>query len=112
MPVGPWPFGPARRRVYQNCMAPDVAESFRILRRGGRWLVIGSDGPDVLYGCMELADRVRTAGRLPSGIDVADGPAFKIRGTNLFWMKYGDKGYDWPVTRENFPWFFDRTLMP
>ncbi|MFN0172183.1 MAG: hypothetical protein ACKV22_37760 [Bryobacteraceae bacterium] len=87
------------------------AESFRILRKGNRWFVIGSDATGVLYGCLDLADRVRNDGRLPQSIDVADGPAFKIRGTNLFWMKFGDKGYDWPVTRENFPWFFDRTLM-
>ena len=91
--------------------APGQAEAFRILRKEDRWLVIGSDASGVLYGCQELAARVKVAGRLPAAIDITDAPAFKLRGTNLFWMKYGEKGYDWPVTRENFPWFFDRALM-
>jgi hypothetical protein len=95
----------------QAQFAPGRTEAFRILRKGDRWFVIGSDAPGVLYGCLDLADRVRKDGRLPPEIDATDGPAFKIRGTNLFWMKYGEKGYDWPVTRENFPWFFDRGLM-
>ncbi len=95
----------------QAQFAAGRTESFRILSKGSRWFVIGSDASGVLYGCLELADRIREHGSLPASIDVTDGPAFKIRGTNLFWMKFGDKGYDWPVTRENFPWFFDRALM-
>ena len=51
------------------------------------------------------------SGRLAPELNVSDGPAFKIRGTNLFWMKWGEKGYDWPVVPANFPWFFDRALM-
>lgn len=90
---------------------PGQTEAFRILRKQNRWFVIGSDASGVMYGCMDLAERVGKGRALPSEIDVTDAPAFKIRGTNLFWMKYGEKGYDWPVTRENFPWFFDRALM-
>jgi hypothetical protein len=47
--------------------------------------------------------------RLPEQLEVVDRPALKIRGTNLFWMKQGH--YDWAVTSQNFPWFFDRVLM-
>jgi hypothetical protein len=46
---------------------------------------------------------------LPSELDVTDGPAFPIRTTNLFWMKQAT--YNRPITRQNFPWFYDRKLM-
>ncbi len=83
-------------------------EAFRLLRRGNDWLIVGSDQSGVLYGCLELARRTAAAKSLPEELDFTDRPAFRIRGTNLFWMK---RGYNWPVTPENFPWFFDRALM-
>jgi len=91
---------------------PDLAaraETFHIGRVGDRWVVAGSDPSGVLYGCLELARRISASGRLPRAIDVTDGPAFRIRGTNLFWMRQGT--YNWPITRANFPWFYDRKLM-
>ncbi len=86
-------------------------ESFRLESGNGQWTVTGADASGVLYGCLELARRVQETGALPANLHIADGPAFKIRGTNLFWMKGGAKGYNWPVVPENFPWFFDRQLM-
>ncbi|MCX6621038.1 MAG: hypothetical protein NTY38_08135, partial [Acidobacteria bacterium] len=98
--------------------APDAARfkpgesgAFRLVTQGQEILVSGSDPAGVLYGCLELIRRVSATGVLPGRLDVTDRPAFKIRGTNLFLMKSGEKGYDWPITRENFPWFFDRSLM-
>ena len=86
-----------------------ATEAFRLKRSGNDWLVAGSDPSGVLYGCLEMARRIEADRRMPAQLDVADRPAFKIRGSNLFWMKQGH--YDWAVTPENFPWFFDRTLM-
>ena len=88
---------------------PNTSEAFRLMRSGRNWWVVGSDPSGALYGCLELARRIEENHRLPEQIDVTDRPALKIRGTNLFWMKQGD--YDWPVTPENFPWFFDKALM-
>jgi hypothetical protein len=91
---------------------PDFAarpESFHLGRVRDRWVVAGSDPSGVLYGCLELARRISASRGLPRAIDVTDGPAFRIRGTNLFWMKQGT--YNWPITRENFPWFYNRKLM-
>lgn len=85
------------------------AEAFRLRRSGNDWQVIGSDPSGVLYGCLELARRIEEIHSLPAHLEVTDRPALKIRGTNLFWMKQGN--YDWAVTPENFPWFFDKTLM-
>jgi hypothetical protein len=86
-----------------------ATEAFRLKRSGNDWLVVGSDPSGVLYGCLEMARRIEADRRTPAQLDVTDRPSFKIRGSNLFWMKQGH--YDWAVTPENFPWFFDRTLM-
>jgi hypothetical protein len=84
-------------------------EAFHLGRAGDRWIVAGSDGSGVLYGCLELARRIAASHGLPKDLDVTDGPAFRMRGTNLFWMTQGT--YNWPITPEHFPWFFDRKLM-
>jgi hypothetical protein len=91
---------------------PDFAgktESFHLGRVGNRWVVEGGDPSGVLYGCLDLARQISASRGLPRTIDMTDGPAFRIRGTNLFWMKQGT--YNWPITRSNFPWFYDRKLM-
>ena len=85
------------------------SEAFHLSRIGNDWLVMGSDPSGVLYGCLELAHRVSVSKTLPDRIDFTDRPAFRIRGTNLFWMKQGD--YNFPVVPKEFPWFFDRALM-
>ncbi len=87
------------------------SEAFYLGRTGDEWVVEGSDASGVLYGCLELARLVKETHGLPEHPNLTDKPAFKIRGTNLFWMKWGEKGYNWPVTPQNFPWFFDRDLM-
>jgi hypothetical protein len=85
------------------------SEAFLIRRAGRDWLVVGSDSSGVLYGFLELARLAAASNSLPETIDLKDGPAFRLRGTNLFWMKRGK--YNWDVTPDNFPWFFDRALM-
>ena len=107
--------GQRSSRLFDNfsnipAFAPGASEAFRLLRRGNQWLVIGSDASGVLYGCLELSSRIRSAKALPEQIDFVDQPALRIRATNLFWMKTGGN-YDWAVVPENFPWFFNRELM-
>ncbi len=87
----------------------NTSEAFHLEQRGNEWWVAGSDPSGVLYGCLELARRMEESRGLPQQLDLTDRPVLKIRGTNLFWMKQGN--YDWAVTPDNFPWFFDRTLM-
>ncbi len=89
---------------------PDrTSEAFAWKRANSDWLIAGSDPSGVLYGCLEFARQISANHALPRERDFKDRPAFKIRGTNLFWMKQGS--YDWAVTPDNFPWFFDRGLM-
>lgn len=90
---------------------PSETEAYHIERSENDWLVIGSDSSGVLYGCLELARRIQAAHALPPVIDLTDKPAFKLRGTCLLLMKYGNGWYNWPVTPANFPWFYDRKLM-
>jgi hypothetical protein len=90
---------------------PKGPEAFLISSALGkaRIAIWGGDDSGALYGCLELAGRIQREGKLPKQINLMDEPKLHLRGTNLFWMKQGD--YDWAVTPENFPWFFDRALM-
>jgi hypothetical protein len=91
---------------------PQAQEAFLIRQVGKTWVVTGSDPSGVLYGELELADRVRATNALPSGIDDMEHPALKLRGTCIGMQKqeitYDDAEYDYPYTRENFPFFYDK----
>jgi hypothetical protein len=88
------------------------SETFRLLRKGDSWLVAGSDPSGVLYGCLELARRIRTSGALPLSLDVVDQPQFVLRGTNIGMQKteviYDGAVYDYRYTPEEFPFFYDK----
>ena len=91
-----------------------ASEAFRLLRRGDRWLVIGRDPSGVLYGCLELARRVKQEGKLPAAIDFADRPQFRLRGPNIGMQKtaitYDGAMYDYRYTPEEFAFFYDKRL--
>ncbi len=89
-------------------------------------LAAGADGDDgparirvsgmgptgALYGCLELADRVRGRGGLPAVLELEEAPAFKLRGAciglQLTSKLPGRETYEYPYTPENFPWFYDK----
>lgn len=79
---------------------------------GGPLTIRGSDDSGILYGCLELIERTQKEGHLPDTIDLADGPAFKLRGPCIGMQKpyilkeYGE--YNYPYTPELFPFFYDR----
>ncbi len=74
--------------------------------------VAGGADSGALYGCLELAKRIRESGRLPADLHVADAPQFKLRGTCIGMQKTfilpNRKVYEYPYTPELFPWFYDR----
>lgn len=76
--------------------------------------VVGSDDSGVLYGCLELSARIRTAGKLPDELQFSDHPAMTLRGTCVGMQKTyilpGRKVYEYPYTPDLFPWFYDKTL--
>jgi hypothetical protein len=91
---------------------PQAQEAFLIRQVGRSWIVTGSDPSGVLYGELELADRIRAAHALPGGIDDMEHPALKLRGVCIGMQKqeitYEGAEYDYPYTPENFPFFYDK----
>ena len=83
-------------------------EGYRLTVAGGKARVEGFDAAGALYGCLELGRRVRDLGRLPDSLDLTDGPRLSMRGTCILLMKLGT--YDYPVTPEEFPFFYDKAL--
>jgi hypothetical protein len=83
-------------------------EGFRLVATADRVRVSGFDDAGAMYGVLDLAKRVRDAGRLPENVDFSDAPAMTLRGTCVFLMKLGT--YDYPVTPQEFPFFYDKPL--
>ena len=89
-------------------------EGFMIVADKKRIRIAGADGSGALYGCLELADRIRSTGRWPMGLRVKDHPEMVLRGACIGMQKPallpGRGPYEYPYTPENFPWFYDKTL--
>lgn len=90
-------------------------EGFRLLEwRNRSYLVIGADATGVLYGCMELARRIRESKHFPSNIDFFDAPHMVLRGSCIGLQKPyylpGRTVYEYPLTSATFPWFYDKKL--
>jgi hypothetical protein len=90
-------------------------EGFRFDLTGKNDLVITSgDDSGALYGCLELARRIRAEGGLPMIANFADKPAMALRGTCIGMQKTyilpGRKVYEYPYTPELFPFFYDKAF--
>jgi len=80
----------------------------------GSLTVVGGDDSGMFYGCLELARRIREAGRLPGDVNFHDAPKFVLRGTCIGMQKTfilpGRHVYEYPYTPKLFPWFYDKKL--
>ena len=89
-------------------------EGFTIQSSGKTIYVGGADQSGTLYGCLDLADRLKTDGKLPMKINITDQPEMVMRGTCIGLQKTaylpGRTVYEYPYTPENFPWFYDKAL--
>jgi hypothetical protein len=78
------------------------------------FFITSADDSGTLYGCLELARRIRDSGALPKKLNVRDKPAMTLRGTCVGMQKTyilpGRKVYEYPYTPELFPWFYDQAL--
>ena len=88
-------------------------EGFSILSSNDREIIIeGTDPSGALYGCLELADQVRSTGKLPANISFNDRPQMVLRGACIGLQKPtylpGRHVYEYPYTPETFPWFYDK----
>ncbi len=90
----------------------DAKEAFVLRRVGNTIIVAGYDASGVLYGAMELADRIRAAHALPAALNYQDHPQLKIRGAALGLQKpeitYDGAEYDYRYMPDEFPWFYDK----
>lgn len=81
---------------------------------GGPFVISGGSATGALYGCLELADRVAQEGELPRGLAFGDAPAYQLRGPAIGLQKTKVEPprltYEYPITPERFPWFYDRSL--
>jgi len=91
---------------------PDAKEAFLLRRLGNTIVVTGYDSSGVLYGAMELADRIRATHALPATLDYEDHPQLKLRGAAIGMQKpeitYEGAEYDYRYTPEEFPFFYDK----
>ncbi|HEX5218684.1 MAG TPA: hypothetical protein VFZ59_03890 [Verrucomicrobiae bacterium] len=90
-------------------------EGFRLaLLKDNDIAVAAADDSGLLYGSLELARRIRAAGKLPNDLNFSDTPAMTLRGTCVGMQKTtilpGRKVYEYPYTPELFPWFYDKAL--
>ena len=88
-----------------------TAEGYTIAKNKKGITVTGNDATGVIYGCVELAERIHQAG----GLDiqpVTEAPQMVMRGTCIGLQKTvylpGHGVYEYPYTPENFPWFYDK----
>jgi hypothetical protein len=87
------------------------AEGYSITKDKKGFVVSGNDATGVIYGCVELADRIRQKGSLDIE-PVQETPGMVMRGTCIGLQKTvylpGHAVYEYPYTPENFPWFYDK----
>ncbi|MGH3487922.1 MAG: hypothetical protein ACRDP8_08405 [Actinopolymorphaceae bacterium] len=89
-------------------------DGYHLAALPGRLVVVtGGNDTGVLYGCQELARIVRERGEIPRDLARGETPQFVLRGPAVGLQKTTieppRQTYEYPVTRERFPWFYDRT---
>jgi len=99
----------------KNKVATAKKEAYTIYTdKNGSIYIAGHDASGTLYGCIELADRIKDTGKLPTALLFTDQPEMVLRGTCIGLQKPdylpGHDVYEYPYTPETFPWLYDKTL--
>ncbi len=91
---------------------PDAGEAFLLRRLGKTVVVAGNNASGVLYGTLELIDRINAAHGIPAELDFEDHPQLKLRGFAIGMQKpeitYEGAEYDYLYTPKDFPFFYDK----
>ena len=100
-----------KQHIYLSCSNSGPAEGFTITKDKKGIKVSGNDATGVIYGCVELVDRIRQKGSLDIE-ETQETPGMVMRGTCIGLQKTvylpGHAVYEYPYTPENFPWFYDK----
>lgn len=99
----------------KNKISTTQKEGFHIYTgQNGALYIIGNDASGALYGCIELADQIKSSGKLPTQLSLSDQPEMVLRGTCIGLQKPdylpGHDVYEYPYTPETFPWLYDKAL--
>lgn len=104
-----------KKAVASFHLSPNVAakkEGFSIVSGSGKTIISGYDDSGVLYGSLELADKIKSGGKIPEKLSLSDQPEMVLRGTCIGLQKPyylpGRTVYEYPYTPELFPWFYDK----
>ncbi|HEY3761672.1 MAG TPA: hypothetical protein VGN23_07985 [Verrucomicrobiae bacterium] len=109
--------GPGRIILDQPHESNEKPEGFHIyLSDINDLVVVSKDDSGTLYGCMEIAKRIRAEGKVPTDslADFHDAPAIRLRGPCVGLQKTyllpGRHVYEYPITPDLFPWFYDKQM--
>ena len=122
------PEGRSVARIALTCRNKGTAEGYMLLHDRSGYNVVGNDPSGVIYGAVELMERLGDGrleveghntevkrGRVESGLAapiVSESPQMVMRGTCIGLQKTvylpGHAVYEYPYTPENFPWFYDK----
>ncbi|MCG2614820.1 hypothetical protein LZZ85_11030 [Terrimonas sp. NA20] len=87
-------------------------EGFSIQSSGKSIFIGASDASGLLYGCLELTDRINDKRNIPAELSIQDKPEMVLRGACIGVQKPyylpGRTVYEYPYTPETFPWFYDK----
>lgn len=76
--------------------------------------ITGRDNSGALYGCLEMADRVKSGSDIIALRPIKDQPQMVLRGACVGVQKPyylpGRTVYEYPYTPETFPWLYDKKL--
>ncbi|REA57791.1 hypothetical protein DSL64_22925 [Dyadobacter luteus] len=102
-------------RKYQNANDKAPGKEGYVIRSDDKSIIVaGFDESGILYGCLELADKISAEGALPVNLNLTDQPEMVLRGTCIGIQKTeylpGRTVYEYPYTPENFPWLYDKEL--
>lgn len=81
---------------------------------GGLTVIAGGGRTGALYGALKLSELIGRLGRLPDETFLSDRPVFRLRGPVVGLQKTKveppRRTYEYPITPDRFPWFYDRQL--
>lgn len=95
---------------------PPKGEGYYLSMIDGMGLVVVTGGSEtgVLYGALELGKWIEQRGAIPRELNYGDAPVYQLRGPaiglQLTHVEPPRLTYEYPITPERFPWFYDKSM--